>query len=155
MAENRYVSEAITLPEREESGRFPRADLVFHRVDHSQASYEARLFLNNPAADEGTPLDEESGYAGSFYIFAHEGCFGDIGHCDLPDEPSDPFDRRPLHPLTPHKKAVEITEPLERLAEAEEEVTVTVVPITVDPVSTQARTDDVLRFERLVLVTYS
>ena len=27
---------------------------------------------------------DDPSYAGSFYIFGHGGCFGDVGHCDVP-----------------------------------------------------------------------
>ena len=62
----------------------PRADLVFSGVDHSQTSYEVRVFLNNPTADASTPRTAEHGYAGRFVVFGHGGCFGDEGHCEVP-----------------------------------------------------------------------
>src|SRR5712692_3189416 len=85
--------------------QFSRADLEFIGVDHSGASYEARVYVNNPKADANTEATEANGYAGSYYIFGHGGCFGDIGHCALPKQ-QDVFDRRPPHPLEPIRKVV-------------------------------------------------
>ena len=60
-----------------------RADLELYGIDHSGPSYEGRVFLNNPRADENTALDIKNGYAGSYNIFGHGGCLGDLGHCDV------------------------------------------------------------------------
>ncbi len=156
MALARYVSEPLPVPALEESD-FYRADLEFHGVDHSGSSFGAHVFLNNLDADETTPQDETSGYAGSFYIFGHGGCFGDEGHCDIPQGPRGPFDRRLPHALTPQKKMVIITEPLRRLLRrrretGEDTLTVTVVPVASD--SPVVAPEDLFRFERLALVTY-
>lgn len=56
-----------------------RADLVFYEVPGP--SYEAEVFLDNPKADADTPRELDSGYAGSFAVFGHGGCYGDEGHC--------------------------------------------------------------------------
>lgn len=151
MAEKRHIAEPIPVPVG--AGDFGRADLVFYGVDHSGSSFEARVFINHPAADETTPLNEESGYAGSFFIFGHGGCFGDIGHCDIPQGPRDPFDRRLPHQLTPRKKTVIITDTLRRLCLAgDSNFTVTVVPVESD--SPIAGAADLVRFEQISLMTY-
>jgi tyrosinase len=152
MAPNRYVSDSISIPTTPDASP-RRADLEFYGIDHSGSSFEARVFLNNQDADECTPKNESSGYAGSFYVFGHGGCFGDVGHCDVPQGPRDPFDRRPKHPLTPQKRTVVINEALWHRLESEDgEVKVTVVPVPSDsPVSAE---DDLLRFERFAFVTY-
>src|SRR5579871_3303431 len=78
----RYVSPKISLENL--ASDFSRADLIFDGVDHSGASFEARVFLNNDKANEETPTLPENGYAGSFHIFGHGGCFGDdITHCQI------------------------------------------------------------------------
>jgi hypothetical protein len=89
-----------------------RADLVLYGVDHAGPSYEARVFLNNPNADVNTARERDSGYAGSFAVFGHGGCYGDEGHCAPDDRLSDEFDRRPPHPLAPYTRSLEITETL-------------------------------------------
>ena len=157
MALDRYVSDPIAIPspqDADDGADFSRADLVFYGVDHSGSSFEARVFLNNPDADENTSQEADSGYAGSFYIFGHGGCFGDVGHCDVPEEPRGPFDRRSPHPLTPQKRTVVVTEPMKRLREtAGGDLTVTVVPVASEsPIGAE---DDLLRFERLALITYA
>jgi tyrosinase len=145
----RYVSDPIELPDGEGEGPY-RADLVFYDVDHSGVSYEARVFINAPDADADTPRDDPH-YAGSFCIFGHGGCFGDIGHCDVPTEPRDPFDLRPPHQLVPASKTVIVTEAYKRLLAPQDE-TMTVTVVAVVPGAT-AR--DVLQFDRVRLLTYA
>ena len=103
-----------------------RTDIEFHDVDHSGPSYEGRVYLNYPDADENTGYDHPS-YAGSFHIFGHGGCLGDPGHCDV--EPRRKYDPRPAHPLTRARKVVIARDSAKRMLEADDEVTVTVVPI--------------------------
>ena len=131
-----------------------RVDIEFHRVDHAGASYEGRVYLNKPDADEGTGYDDPS-YAGSYHIFGHGGCLGDPGHCDV--EPRRRYDPRPAHPLTPAKKVVIATDPVKRAIEQDGEVTVTVVPIVeplpyedVDP----KHTEDPLKIGYVRVVAY-
>jgi tyrosinase len=147
---DRFVSDPLELPVREaEPDTVTRADLIFYDVDHSGASYEARIFLNAPDADATTPRDDPH-YAGSFCIFGHGGCFGDAGHCDVPTGPRDPFDLRPEHQLVPASKVVVITDAFKRLiAPTDEELTVTVVAFVPG-----ADEHDVLQFDRVRLLTY-
>jgi hypothetical protein len=130
---------------------FSRADIEFHDVDHSGASFEARVFLNNPGADESTERSPLSGYVGSFHIFGHGGCFGDVGHCDV--EPWRPYDPRPAHPLTPARKVVIATDAMRRAMEQSGTATVTVVPV-VSSTTPRAGTEDVLKLEQVQMATY-
>ncbi len=92
----------LELPfDPEAEAGFTRADLVFSGVDHSAESCEVRSFLDNPTAEATTPRAPEAGYAGRFRVFGHGGCYGDLGHCDVPPPSPDPTDLRPAHPLTP------------------------------------------------------
>ena len=59
--------------------RSNRIDLEIYGIFHGEASYEGRIFFNNPNADRNTPKTPENGYAGSFHIFGHGGCLGDVG----------------------------------------------------------------------------
>ncbi|HEX3873044.1 MAG TPA: hypothetical protein VHW26_02785 [Solirubrobacteraceae bacterium] len=146
---DRFVSEPIDLPEGD--GAYSRADLVFYGVDHSGPSFEGRIFLENPAADPTTPVDSDHGYAGSFYVLGHGGCFGEAGHCDVPTGPRDPFDLRPPHQLTPNTVTVIVTDALQRLPGPT--VRITVVPLvrTADGRATAG----VLEFRELRLLTYA
>jgi len=143
----RFVSDPIDLPEHEPEAEI-RADLVFYGVDHSGPSYEARIFINAPDATAETPRDDPH-YAGSFCIFGHGGCFGDVGHCDVPEE-VDPFDLRPPHQLIPAAKTVIVTDAFVRLV-APDNDTMTVTVVAVVP---GASTHDVLRFDTVRLLTY-
>jgi tyrosinase len=103
-----------------------RADIVFHQVDHAGASYEGRVYLNNPEANYETGTDHAS-YAGSYHIFGHGGCLGDPGHCDV--KPRRPYDPRPPHQLTKTTRIVVATEAVRRAVQSDGEATVTVVPV--------------------------
>jgi tyrosinase len=131
-----------------------RADVEFHDVDHAGASYEGRVYLNNPDAGEDTGYDDES-YAGSYYVFGHGGCLGDPGHCDV--EERRPFDPRPEHPLTKSTKVVIANERATKTIAGGGEVTVTVVPI-VEPIPydnvDSKHTDDPLDIGYVKIVTY-
>lgn len=130
---------------------YSRADIQFHGVDHSGPSFEARVFLDNPEADESTPLSAEARYAGSFYIFGHGGCFGDEGHCDV--EPRRLYDPRPAHPLTPAEKVVIATETIRDTQSRDASVRVTVVPI-ITGTTPKCDNENFLSFESLEIVTY-
>src|SRR5690242_9484865 len=105
------VSSPVTLTLRAPTAPFRRADLEFHGVDHSRASFTVRLFFNQPDATVDTPADADHGYAGAFHIFGHGGCAGEEGHCAVPTDRR-PDDRRLPHQLTPVSKRVVVTEAL-------------------------------------------
>jgi hypothetical protein len=147
-----FHAHEVALSPSVAAGEFTRADLVFYGVEHRGPSFEARVYLNAPDANVSTALDVDSGYAGSFVIFGHGGCFGDSGHCEVPPEPRDPFDMRPPHGMTPLTKLVEITDALKHVAQPGKPVDVTVVPV--QPGRRQARQTDVLFFTGLRLLTY-
>jgi tyrosinase len=147
----RFVSTPIELSAAIAAGEFERADLVFYGVDHSGDSYEGRVYVNNPDADAATGRDAPS-YVGSFHVFGHGGCFGDEGHCDVPSDPHAPFDLRPPHQLTPHVKAVIVTDALKRVltqGPIGHSITVTVAAVVVGPGS-----NETLAFDELRLLSY-
>src|SRR3954463_8286891 len=127
------TTSALELPELEDVAELSRADLVFYGVEHSGPSYEARIFVNNPQADADTERVLDRGYAGSF-VFGHNGCFGDAGHC-LPDQRYRvEFDLRAPHPLRPLTMTVIATEAIRRalVEPSVRDVTVTVVAVVPD-----------------------
>jgi tyrosinase len=131
-----------------------RADVELHEVEHAGASYEGRVYLNNPNANADTGYDHPS-YAGCYHIFGHGGCLGDPGHCDVEDRR--PYDPRPAHPLTSAKKVVIATDAVKRAIQAGEPATVTVVPI-VEPLPYEVDpkyTEDPLRIGYVRVLTYS
>ncbi|HEY5708221.1 MAG TPA: hypothetical protein VIS51_02385 [Solirubrobacterales bacterium] len=143
----RFTSKPIELPPADRP--FGRADLIFYGLDHSSASFEGQVFLDprGVGRDAGTA---HRAYVGSFFIFGHGGCFGDIGHCDVPQE-RDPFDRRPPHQLEPAIRILTVTEAVQRLLEREAQAAkVTVIART--PAKEPA---DVLAFETVRLATYA
>lgn len=148
---DRFVSAPIELAPAITSGDYARADLIFDGVDHSQASYEARIYIDAPDAELATGRDHPA-YAGSFHIFGHGGCFGDLGHCDVPTEPQGPFDLRGPHQLTPATKVVIVTDALKRIiATAADKGSITVTVVVAAPGKSS---NEYLLFRQLRLVTY-
>jgi hypothetical protein len=155
MSSERLVSRPLEVPRRPDGRDYDHADLELHGIDHSGLSFEGRVFLNNSRATENTALDLEAGYVGSFHIFGHGGCFGDVGHCDVPIEPQDPFDYRLPHPLTPANRSMEITDALKALRDDVDTVTVTIVAIPYAPSSRVGRDAELkLELESISLSTY-
>lgn len=133
-----------------------RADLVLVDTEHGGHSFETRVFLNNPAANADTPLTPDSGYAGTFHVFGHGGCFGDAGHCEVNDRGKSPTDLRGLHPLTPMRKEITVTDALNRVLQSGDLKTVTLVPLAIGrPVGGDPANEDVLRYGSLKLLTYA
>src|SRR5215472_9599642 len=141
-----------TVPLQPIDKSFKRADLIFDGVDHSGASFEARVFVNNTIASEKTEKILKNGYAGSFHIFGHGGCFGDVGHCEIRGTPR-LYDPRPAHPLTPARKVVICTDAIRQAINAGKQMSVTVVPI-IRAGTSKTTYDDVLKYEKLSVVTY-
>jgi hypothetical protein len=133
-------------------GEFTSADVVFYGVEHRGPSFEALVFVDAPEADVGTPLELEHGFAGSFVVFGHGGCYGDEGHCHVPVGPRDPFDSRPPHGLIPQTKMVDVTDALKRTLDGGETVTITVLAIV--PGAESPERADVLSFTELRLLAY-
>jgi hypothetical protein len=147
---NRFVAQPLENPAREGELAFQRADLVFYGVDHSGPSFEARVYLNHQDADHATARDHPA-FAGSFTVFGHAGCAGDVGHCEVPQGPRDAFDRRAPHPLSPQTKTVIVTDALQRIGDPQ--VTITVVAVR--PGADGPQAVDALEFDRFSLLTYS
>jgi len=147
----RWTSQAMALPPRTS---WQRADLEFEGVEHDGASFVMHIFLNNPDADAATPRTAEQRYAGYLTVFAHGDCWGDVGHCDIP-EPVSAFDRRPPHPLVPFDATLEISEPLQALSETIEPDGTGEITVTVLAFNEADETDGVLRFKELTLLTYA
>ena len=116
------------------------------------SSYEARIYLNNPDADAETGRDDSS-YVGSFHVFAHGGCFGAEGHCDVPDQRR-LFDFRPLPRTIRMKKRVRVTDALRGAAVAGGQLQFTIVGIPIRGSATDAEPEGILDIKRMSVVTY-
>jgi hypothetical protein len=151
MMVERFVSAPLELSTAILAETYSRVDLVFHGVDHSKDSYEGRVYVDTPDANASTGRDVSS-YVGSFHVFGHGGCFGDVGHCDVPKGPRQPFDLRPAHQLTPHTKVLIVTDRLRSLLagnRSQHSITVTVVAVVAGEAS-----NEVLWFDELRLLSY-
>lgn len=114
---------AISLPR---SLRPRRAELIFTGVDQAGPSFEGRVYLNAPAADERTPLAPEAGYAGSFHVFG----FGAVAPPAMAEARRASGDE----PVAPIEKRLHVDEAALGIAlEHADELTITVVAVPVDP----------------------
>ena len=147
-----FVSDPMSL-EKPAKAMY-RVDLEIYGLDHGGASYEGRVFVNNRDANKDTPKKEENGYVGSFNVFAHGGCFGDLGHCDIKPEKRE-YDLRPTHPLTQMFTRIVITEPMRKQLEKNAKIfTFTIVPVVKGGDPSMCDFENVLKFDRLSLVTF-
>jgi hypothetical protein len=146
---------ALELPTYESREDISRVDLVFYGVDHAGTSYSAHVYLDRPTATVRTRRDAAHGYAGSFTVFGHGGCFGDDGHCLPGGRTVDVFDVRPPHALTPLTKTVIATDAIAPLLADPEiaEVTLTLVIEAPGPASRRLG-PATPPFSRVRLLTY-
>ncbi len=149
-----YVSKEIPFDIKKLENEFQRADIEIHNVDHSGPSYEGRVFLNNTNANQNTKLALANGYVGSYHIFGDGGCFGDIGHCDVPKERR-MFDYRPIHHLKAQYKRIIVTEELKKLGKNADKFTITIVPVLPGNPTQESEFDkDIVKFEKIGIITY-
>ncbi len=142
----RFTSKPIELPPVDRP--FERADLIFYGLDHSGASFEGQVFLDTRGVSRDAGADHRA-YVGSFFILGHGGCFGDLGHCDIPSE-RDPFDLRPPHQLEPATRILTVTDAVRALIDrGREKAVVTVVA------HATGRSNEVLAFETVRLASYA
>jgi hypothetical protein len=145
----------IEVPAGSDLPELSRADLTFYGLDHSGPSYQVRVFFNNPGAGPDTALSEGEGFVGKFSVFAHGGCFGEEGHCDVRG-PVSPFDRRPPHQLVPIARGLIVTGAIRDLIRREmTSVTVTAVPVVrPSALATADQAADVLTVDQVALHTF-
>jgi tyrosinase len=150
-----FVPNTATVTLQAPALGFDRADLEIYGLDHSKATFEGRVFLNNEAAGPETSHEDPS-YAGSFWVFGHGGCAGNEGHCE-PVTERRPFDFRLEHQLTPVTKFVTITEALRARVDPGKSFQVTIVPIVRPELAADlpdALVTDLLHFDEVRLLTY-
>jgi hypothetical protein len=149
-----YISKEIYLDISKHENEFKRADIEIHNVDVSGYSYEGRVFMNNPNANQSTELKLENGYVGSYHIFGHGGCYGGEGHCDIPKERRT-YDYRPSHHLKPQYKRVTITDALKKLGRHTDRFIISIVPILPGNASEYPSVAaDLVKFEKIGIITY-
>ena len=154
---NKYTSKDIYLDVSKLERAFCRADIEIHNVDHSGSSYEGRMFLNNPDANESTELTLKDGYVGSYHIFGHGGCFGGMGHCEIPSDRRRLFDHRPSHHLRPQYKRIIITDALKELGKQSNKFNITILAVSYGPSTNngQSPVQHVIKFDKIGIITYS
>jgi hypothetical protein len=122
------MSTTVQIPLPAALGGDPgRAELVFSGVEQAGRSFEARVFLDNPDADDRTPRTPEAGYVGSFHVYGH----------GSPEPPAIAEARAAgdgEQPVAPIEKRVHVGEPAMLAAMAgRDELAITVVTLPVEP----------------------
>ncbi len=112
----------VTAPRRD-----GRAEFIFGGIEQAGPSFEGRVFLNNPEADERTSLTPDSGYAGSFHVYGYGGT--------APQAVAEAKAARAEGgPVAPIEKRLHADEEAVRAAlDGSDELTVTVIPVPADP----------------------
>jgi hypothetical protein len=102
---------------------FQRADIVFEGVEQGGPSFEARVFLNNPSADEATPKTPDAGYAGAFHVYGY-------GRLPPAEEPAHESAGEAATPVeAPMTRYVTATEAVRDVLRRGHEVAVTLVAV--------------------------
>lgn len=148
-----FISKPLLLDIKKFSDSFYRADLEFWGIDHSGPSYEGRIFINNKKANSRTKMTLQNGYVGSYFIFGHGKCFGDIGHCEIRKE-RDPYDLKPSHPLSPAYTYITITDQLMTIGKNTTEFVITIVPVLASN-TIGGDDEDVIKLEKIQIITYN
>ncbi|MEE9452394.1 MAG: hypothetical protein V3V61_06535 [Gammaproteobacteria bacterium] len=130
--------------------KFSRAYLEFYGVSDTDASYEARIFLNNPKAEIALGYNLHKGYVGSFRVFGHAGCSGDVGHCHVQAKRA--YDTRAKTGANPLYKRVEVTRAIKKLASKSSAINVTIVPYITGG-SERCDYEKSLSFDQIKLIT--
>ena len=130
-----YVSPPLKL-DIPDGARIGRADIHFEGVEQAGPSFEARVFLNNPDADQQTPPDPTRGYAGAFHVYGY-------GEPHMhPGDASEPLSA-PMH------RYVTATEAIKLARQTGATMRVTVVPML--PPAVLERKGDPLKISRVYL----
>jgi hypothetical protein len=150
-----YVSRKIIFDIKKLDREFYRADIEIHNVDHTGPSYEGRVFLNNPKANLKTPKNDRNNYAGSYHIFGHGGCYGDLGHCDFIPERRK-YDLRQDSDVRPQFKSIEATDLIKKLGRKINKFTITIVPVLYGNSEEESiPKTDVIKFDKIGIISYN
>lgn len=148
----KLVSNPLKLDVNKLDKKFYRADIEFHGIHHFGPSYEGRVFINNPEANDNTSTTLENGYVGSYHIFGHGPCYGDEGHCEVTQQIS-PYDWRPSHHLSPAFKRIRVTDQIKKLGEKTDEFVISIVPILAP--GSEVASEYSVMLEKISIVTYN
>ena len=148
---NRFTSPEMYLEYSGDENDFYQAVIEFYGVDCTGPSYEGKVYVNNPNADENTPSNEKNGYVGSYYVFGNDGCWGGKGHCEAKFQRM--YDSRKHSHIAPQYKFIDATKVLKKLARSKSNFTVTVVP-RIGRDQKMSNVKDVVKCQRIRVTCY-
>ncbi len=92
------------------------AEVRLHGVRYMPRGATVRVFINQPDANEKTPMEGNDHYVGQIHTFMGA-CIGGPGHCEPPPVRKRPFDLRHRHHKTPGNYHLDATETVRKLSE--------------------------------------
>lgn len=117
----KFMSFPVHLDLGKKGLNFERADIRLKGIEQAGSSFEGRVFLNNPEANEKTLTTEENGYAGAFHVYGFGLSPEEMGKENVGE--NSPAARAPI------EKVVIASEAVRRAASRSKNVVVTVVPV--------------------------
>lgn len=116
-AYTKFVSAPVAIPE--DFNAITRARIRLHRIRRPVNSFVIRVFLNQPDANESTPIENNPNYVGFAAIFGHGECIGSSAdHCAPYLGERSKYDLRGRHHNTPQTARMKATQTVQRLVAA-------------------------------------
>jgi tyrosinase len=113
----RFKSVPVAVPDHFSPAT--RARVRLHRIRRPAHSFFIHVFLNQPDADESTPIENNPNYAGFVAIFGHGDCVGSTpDHCAPYLKRRDQFDQRGRSHNAPQTARMKATQTAQRLVAA-------------------------------------
>jgi hypothetical protein len=140
-----YVSGPILLDIKKLEGPLEQADIIIHGLDISGFSYEGRVFLNNPYANQDTPLSLENGYIGSYYVLGYGGFIQVENHMERTRH-----DYGPSQLPVSQSKRIIITDALRRMGRHTDHFVISIVPVVAGSLMFSSHQDsNIIKLEKI------
>lgn len=113
----KFVSAPVDIPDH--FNEKTRARIRLHKIRRPVNSFVIRMFLNQPDANESTPIEDNPNYVGFAAIFGHGACIGSSpDHCAPFLGERAKYDLRGRHHNTPQTARMKATQTAQRLVAA-------------------------------------
>ncbi|MCW8878281.1 MAG: tyrosinase family protein [Kangiellaceae bacterium] len=110
-----------------------RVELRLHRITQPVESVYIHAFINQPDLTFDTSLDDNTRFAGHASLWGHGECVGGPGHCKVPEDNVDYYDRRGPNHNAKRNVILDITEALKAAVargETQAQITLRLLNIT-------------------------
>ncbi|MEM9360744.1 MAG: hypothetical protein AAGB04_31605 [Pseudomonadota bacterium] len=107
-----------------------RAKLTFKGINHSDHSFIARVFVNQPDADENTPVQDNQSFLGNVYMYGHGSGLSET-----------------VNPLQPYDNSLYLAEEMSALLAKKQPAEITIVVVDNQGIRLSA---DLFKFESVI-----